>query len=43
MTSRSSDLLLRVVHVECAHHAGVCVSQEDGMSVQQRSVTSTLG
>lgn len=42
MTSRS-DRRLGVVHVERAHHAGVCVSQEDGMSVQQRSVTSTLG
>lgn len=26
-----------------AHHAGVNVSQEDGVSVQQRSVSSTLG
>lgn len=42
VTSRS-DRPLGVVHVECAHHAGVGVSQEDGVSVQQRSVTPTLG
>lgn len=31
-----------IVHVRHAHHAGVNVSQEDGVSVEQRSVPSTL-
>lgn len=32
-----------IVQVGRAHHAGVNVSEEDGVSVQQRSVSPTLG